>query len=89
MSFLISSSAYVLEKGTYTLYVGDSVRSVKKLGYEYKLKKDVVVEQLESHCAPMELDKRLLSNGTYVPAVNAPKYREDNSEKYDCPAVES
>ena len=81
----ISKNAYVLEKGKYTLYIGDSVRSVKKLGYEYKVTKDIVVEQLESHCAPMDLDKRLLSDGTYVPAVNAPKYREDNPEKYDCP----
>ena len=81
----ISKYAYVLEKGTYTLYIGDSVRSVKKLSYEYKLRKDVVVEQLESHCPPMELDKRLLSDGTYVKAENAPKYREDNPEEYDCP----
>ena len=84
---VISKSAYVLEKGKYSFFIGDSVRNVVKTEYEYVLKKDVVVEQLSSHCAPMRLRERLLSNGQYVKAENVDEYHETIDDPYDCPYI--
>lgn len=61
----IKKSAYVLENGNYEIYVGTSVRDADKIDYVYVVKENRIVEQLKSRCAPCELEKRMLSNGTY------------------------
>ncbi len=61
----IQKSAYVLEKGTYTLHLGTSVRDTVKLPFEYKRPEDKAVLQCSSFCKPFKLKKRLLAKGEY------------------------
>lgn len=61
----VAKSAYVLEKGTYELYVGNSVRDAKRLEFAITLEQDEVTEQLSSKAAPTSLKKRMLSDGSY------------------------
>lgn len=61
----IAKSAYVLEKGTYEIYVGTSVRDVVKTAFAVVVDKDEVVEQLSSKVAPTSLKKRMLSDGSF------------------------
>ncbi|MBR3645415.1 MAG: glycoside hydrolase family 3 C-terminal domain-containing protein, partial [Lachnospiraceae bacterium] len=61
----IAKSAYVLEKGSYQFFVGNSSDLYETINFTYDLDEDVVVEQLTSLCAPTSLTKRLLADGTY------------------------
>lgn len=61
----VAKSAYVLEKGEYRFYVGTSVRDTVEDDYVCVLKEDMVVEQLSSKLAPMLLEKRMLSDGSF------------------------
>lgn len=61
----IKKSAFVLEKGTYTFHIGNSVRNTATLGYEYTLADDVIVRESDSYCRPVALEKRLLADGTF------------------------
>ena len=61
----IAGSAYVLEAGTYEIFVGNSVRDVKKIDFAVKVEQDEVVCQLTSKAAPTSLKKRMLSDGTF------------------------
>jgi len=69
----IEKSAYVLEKGAYKIYVGNSVRDCVKADYEYIVNEDRAVQKLSELCAPRTLDRRLMSDGTYVAAKNSDK----------------
>ena len=59
----VQKSAYVLEKGTYTFWIGTSVRDVTKVG-EYIAEEDEAVLQLTSQCAPNMLPQRMTSDGS-------------------------
>lgn len=61
----IKKAAYVLEKGSYALFVGNSSADLEKIDYEYTLEEDTVLQQLSSYCTPYELEKRLLADGSY------------------------
>ena len=61
----VQKSAYVLEKGTYSFFIGTDVRNAEKVEFEYKLDEDVVAEQLTALCKPFKLEKRMLSDGTF------------------------
>ena len=61
----VQKSAYVLEAGSYDIYVGTSVRDVTKLDFTYSLDEDVVTEQLSAKLVPTSLSKRMLANGSY------------------------
>lgn len=62
----IQKSAYILEKGTYDIYLGTSSANVAELKEaSFVLEDNQIVEQLESKCAPTSLEKRMLSDGTY------------------------
>ncbi len=61
----IAKSAYVLEKGAYHFYVGTSVRDTVETDYVFSLDEDVIVEQLSAKLAPVQLKKRMLSDGSY------------------------
>ena len=63
----LKMSAYILEKGSYKFYVGNSVRNTVKIEYEYEVKEDTVTEQLTQQCAPVRLEKRMLSDGSFEP----------------------
>ena len=60
----IQKSAYLLEKGIYEFYVGNSIRTAEKLRTVYELCEDRIVEQWSSKCAPMKLSERMLSDGS-------------------------
>jgi len=70
----VEKSAYVLEKGDYKIFAGNSVRNLTELDYKYSLEKTIVTEKLTQYCAPKKLGKRLLANGEYidVPDSNVP-----------------
>lgn len=61
----IKESAYVLEQGVYSFYVGVSVRDVVELSYQYEVKEDTITRQLSKKCAPTQLKKRMLADGSY------------------------
>ena len=62
----LQKSAYLLEGGEYFFYLGTSVRDTVKLDYSFVIsEKYVVTKQLESHCAPSKLPKRMLSDGSF------------------------
>ena len=61
----IKKSAYVLEAGSYDIYIGTSVRDVTKADYSYILNHDVITEQLPAKLVPTSLPKRMLADGSY------------------------
>ncbi|MBQ7542035.1 MAG: glycoside hydrolase family 3 protein [Clostridia bacterium] len=61
----VQKSAYVLEKGEYTFYLGTSVENAEKQDYVYTVEKDTVVQQLSALCRPFRLQKRLLADGSF------------------------
>lgn len=61
----IAKSAWVLEKGTYEFYVGNSVRDTVKLDFSLTLTENEITEQLSQKAAPTSLKKRMLSDGSY------------------------
>lgn len=61
----IQKSAYVLEKGGYGFYVGNSVADAQTVHFSMELTENEIVEQLVSKCAPTSLSKRMLSDGSY------------------------
>lgn len=60
----VCKSAYVLEAGDYTFYVGNSVRDVEKVDVVYHLDETKVVEQLSARLAPTDLKERLCTDGS-------------------------
>lgn len=61
----VAEAAYVLEKGTYSFYVGNSVRDTVKMDYVYELADNKVTQQLSHKAVPSSLAKRMLSDGSY------------------------
>lgn len=61
----VQKSAYVLEKGVYNFFIGTSVRDAEELEFAYGAAEDIITEQLESKCAPTQLSRRMLSDGSY------------------------
>ena len=61
----VAKSAYVLEKGKYTFYVGNSVRNTAALEDLFSLTEDRIVQQLSAKLTPKGLKKRLLADGSY------------------------
>ena len=62
----VAKSAYVLEKGNYCFYVGNSVRDAKKISFELVLEENEITEQLSEKMPPAQLTKRMCSDGSYV-----------------------
>lgn len=71
-------SAYVLEAGAYSFWIGNSVRETVKLDYEYHVKETRVTEQLSENCSPISLKKRLLADGTYEEMTSRENYHRKN-----------
>lgn len=61
----IRKSAYVLEKGSYRFYVGNSVTDTQTVNFSMELTENEILKQLDSKCAPTSLKKRMLSDGSY------------------------
>ena len=62
----IETSAYVMEKGTYTFHIGTSVRDTVCAETVYTLDEDRIVQKLTDYCTPKRLEKRMLADGTYM-----------------------
>ena len=64
----VCGSAWVLEKGKYTFYLGTSARDTVSLdtalNFALNLEQDMVVQKAHSFCAPAALPERLLADGT-------------------------
>ena len=91
----ISASSLVLEKGTYSFFLGGSVRDAVRMDYTWAPAENRIVEVLSSKLAPSGLEKRLMSDGTYeaLPAgpahdMNACAFEkmESGTEECICPA---
>lgn len=61
----IKKSAFVLEKGTYSFYLGNSVRATEKLRYDFVLSEDIITKESKPLCRPFKLEKRLLADGSF------------------------
>lgn len=61
----VAKSAYILEKGDYHFFVGNSVRDTELLDFVWKAEENLVTEQLQEKAAPTQLKKRLLADGSY------------------------
>ena len=68
----VAKSAWVLEAGSYALYVGTSVRDTVKLDYAWEQGADAVTCQLTEKLAPTHLARRLLADGSYEDLPAAP-----------------
>ena len=80
----VCKSAWVLEKGNYAIYIGNSVKNISKLDFEYSLKNDLVCEQLTEYCAPENLGCRLTATGEYIAVVDKAPSRKTFSADYEC-----
>lgn len=61
----VRKNAYVLEAGRYEVYVGNSVENLEKWEKDWEIQEDVVIQQLESRVAPVQLGRRMLSSGAF------------------------
>ena len=80
----VAKSCYVLEKGSYKIYVGTNVRNAKELDYTYDLEETIITEQLHSYGAPEKLDKRMKADGTYDTVACNPVERATFPCTYKC-----
>lgn len=70
----ICRSAFVLEKGKYQFYVGDSVRNAVPFAFALDLAEDRVLQKCHTYCAPGNLDRVLCADGSHIkPALRADK----------------
>lgn len=60
----VCRSAYVLEKGEYHFYLGNSVADLEKLPQTYVVEEDRVVRQLSSRLAANQLHQRMMADGS-------------------------
>ena len=61
----VAKSAYVLEKGEYRFYVGTSVRDTVEADFVLTMDEDRIVKQLTQKLVPVQLKKRMLSDGSF------------------------
>lgn len=75
----VQKSAYLVEKGAYEFFIGTSVREGIKSTFVYHLEEDMIIEQLSEKLAPVELSKRMLSNGEFEMLKTRPVTDPDES----------
>lgn len=68
----VQKSAYILEKGEYRFFVGNSVSDCKAVDFTMVLADDVIMEQLSSKCAPSVLKERMLADGSFEALPQTP-----------------
>ncbi len=82
----IEKSCYILEKGKYRLYVGNSIRNTKEIEFDFSPEDNIITEKLSQYCTPENLGKRLTENGEYVKvpdSIYKPKtFRCEYENKY-------
>ena len=60
----ILESAFILEKGTYTVLVGTNVRDTEKV-LDFALEENIICKKCHPYMAPKDLPERLCADGTY------------------------
>lgn len=60
----ILESAFILEKGNYTVWVGNNVRDTEK-ALEFTLEENIICKKCHPYMAPKALPERLCADGTY------------------------
>ena len=60
----IKESAFILEKGEYTVSVGNNVRATEE-ACTFTLDSDIICRQCHAYLAPNKLEERLTANGSY------------------------
>ncbi len=85
----VERSAYVMEKGCYKLYLGNSIRNTICLDYYYELKENKIVKKLQARCVPKRLGKRLKADGTYQKIEDVSVIQEEFSNTYSCEYCET
>ena len=60
----VAANAWVLEAGSYKLWLGENVRDCAAAGV-YTVEADRVLEQLSAKCVPHNLTRRMKPDGTY------------------------
>ena len=68
----VAKSAWVLEAGEYSFFIGTSVRDGKYAPETWQLDENKIVEQLTARMTPTCLEKRLLADGTFEKLPTAP-----------------
>ena len=81
---VVCKSAYVLEKGEYKVFVGNSVRSITEAEFKYVLDEDVVTQQLTEYCIPKNLGKRMIATGEYIDVPDNDVTQKKFLCTYDC-----
>lgn len=84
----IKKSAFVLEKGEYSVYIGVNVRDAEKT-LQFELSEDIVCKNCHSYMAPRALEKRLLADGSYeaLPKAEPRRHKPVGTElKANAPA---
>lgn len=61
----IAKSAYVLERGDYHFYVGTNIWDTIESEYVFQPETDYVLKQLSEKMAPIQLRRRMSSDGSY------------------------
>ena len=61
----VQKSAWLLEAGEYRFFIGNSVRDAVEAETVYTLDETRIVRQLTQRMAPTQLDKRMLSDGSF------------------------
>ncbi len=68
----IEKSAFILEKGEYTVYLGVNVRDSKKV-LTFTLSEDKITRRAHSYMAPVDLTERMTADGTMEKLPHAEK----------------
>lgn len=71
---LICESAFVLEKGSYTVHIGKNVRDTAP-ALTFTLEKDILCKKCHSYMAPTQLPRRLRADGSYEALPPAPNHK--------------
>ncbi len=71
----VRRSAYVLEAGEYSFFVGRNVRDAAEAGFKYALSENVTVRVCEELCAPERLGRRLTASGEYISVPDVKRVR--------------
>ena len=80
----VYKSSYILEKGEYKIYIGNSIRNIKELEFKYTLSETKIVETLTEYCAPKKLTKRLMATGEYRTVTETDIKPKEFKEEYNC-----
>ncbi len=74
-------SAYVLEQGDYKIYIGNSVRNLEDTGFAYTVSEEFrVTLKLSPRCRPQNLEKRMLSDGSFEAMPSFPENRPHDKQ---------